>query len=219
MRRNSDVRKIFFIVLFAISMAYVESAVVCYLRKLFYPSGFSFPLPYPPVKYYLIEVGREVATICMLISTSFFLEKGIKRIAYFLILFGIWDIFYYFWLFLLIKWPSSIFDWDILFLIPVAWASPVICPLIVSLILIIAGILTLSFPSNKINFRMGEKIGIGISLSLIFLSFTIESLRNPFIYLAEKPVNFYWEIFTLGILLFSFSIFHFIWKNKRSQND
>jgi len=95
-----------FVFLFAFSMAYFESAVVYYLREICCPSGFSFPLPLPTIDIYLIELGRELATLLMILSVSFILGKGIRRLAYFSIIFGIWDI---------------------LFSIPVSWASPVIC--------------------------------------------------------------------------------------------
>ena len=40
--------------------------------------------------------------------------------------FGIWDIFYYVFLKIIYDWPKSLFDWDILFLIPLPWWGPVI---------------------------------------------------------------------------------------------
>ena len=43
-----------------------------------------------------------------------------------------WDIFYYVWLKVLLNWPATLLDWDVLFLIPVAWASPVLYPVLVS---------------------------------------------------------------------------------------
>ena len=47
-------------------MAYVESAVVVYLRTIYYPQGFSFPLVLLPPGMVAIEMGREVATLVML---------------------------------------------------------------------------------------------------------------------------------------------------------
>jgi hypothetical protein len=42
---------------------YIWSAVVVYLRALYYPRGFGFPLEEMSLFIYLIEVGREAATI------------------------------------------------------------------------------------------------------------------------------------------------------------
>ena len=37
-------RRVVWLTIFAVAMAYVESAVVAYLRAIYYPHGFSFPL-------------------------------------------------------------------------------------------------------------------------------------------------------------------------------
>jgi len=52
--------------LFAVAMAYLEAAVVTYLRQIFYPEGFSFPLKVFTGEIMIIELGREVASIAML---------------------------------------------------------------------------------------------------------------------------------------------------------
>ncbi len=50
----------------------------------------------------------------------------------FLWTFAIWDVAYYATLCATIRWPSSLTDTDVLFLIPVPWISPVWFPLLVS---------------------------------------------------------------------------------------
>ena len=40
------------------------------------------------------------------------------RIGYSVVAFGVWDIFYYVFLKMMCGWPHSLFDWDILFLLP-----------------------------------------------------------------------------------------------------
>ena len=110
--------KIFWITIFGIAMGFAEAAVVVYLRAIYYPEGFSFPLKILTDYKIMIEVLREIATLFMLLSVAFFAgRKFWERFAYFILPFGIWDIFYYIWLKVLIDWPSSMFDWDILFLI------------------------------------------------------------------------------------------------------
>ena len=126
--------KIIFSSLFAISMAYLESAVVVYLRELYYPDGFQFPLTGIPLRILIIEIGREAATILMLYAYAKSVgSNGREVMAYFSLNFGVWDIWYYIWLKLLLDWPATILDWDILFLIPVPWVGPVLAPVIVSL--------------------------------------------------------------------------------------
>jgi len=118
---------------FAIAMAYLESAVVVYLRALFFPNGFTFPLPQMDRSIVITELGRELATVVMLLAPAFMLaRRSIERFAWFLFAFGVWDLFYYIWLKVLLGWPASLFDMDILFLVPVPWVGPVIAPCIVS---------------------------------------------------------------------------------------
>ncbi len=124
--------------LFALSMGYLESAVVVYLRQHWYPDGFGFPLVAPDVLTTMTELGREVATLVMLLTVAWAVtSKGTYRFAVFLFCFGIWDLAYYLFLFLLLGWPASLLDWDILFLIPVPWTGPVAAPLMLSLLMII----------------------------------------------------------------------------------
>ena len=54
----------------------------------------------------------------------------VGRFAAFIAGFGVWDLTYYLFLKLLIGWPASVWTWDVLFLIPVPWAAPVLAPAI-----------------------------------------------------------------------------------------
>ena len=127
--------------LFACAMAYLESAVVVYLRMLYYPEGFEIILKPMPLRIYLVELGREAATMVMLFVVARLAFRSFwMRFSTFLYLFGVWDIFYYVWLFVFIRWPQSLGTWDILFLIPVAWVGPVWSPLVVSLNFLVASI-------------------------------------------------------------------------------
>ncbi|UCD35891.1 MAG: hypothetical protein JSU90_03395, partial [Nitrospiraceae bacterium] len=116
---NNLLSRLTWLILFSIAMAFVESAVVVYLRAIFYPEGFSFPLSIGTDEKILVEVVREVATIVMLLSIAGLAAHRLwERFACFMICFGIWDVFYYVWLKVLLDWPSSLFEWDVLFLIP-----------------------------------------------------------------------------------------------------
>jgi len=135
---------------FAIAMAYVEAAVVAYLRLLYYPDGFSIEgaaslLCVPPAVL-AIEIGREAATIVMLAAVAF-LSAGKnwwERLAHFMWAFALWDIFYYIWLYVLLRWPSSLMTVDVLFLIPRPWIAPVFVPVLASLLMIGAALAILS---------------------------------------------------------------------------
>ena len=56
----------------------------------------------------------------------------LEEFAGFVVVFGVWDIFYYVFLRVLVTWPASLLDWDILFLIPLPWVGPVLAPVLIA---------------------------------------------------------------------------------------
>lgn len=149
------IKTILLLTIFSIAMGYLETSVVVYLRKLYYPDGFNFPLV--PVTYDIAftEFWREAATIIMLIGAGVMAGKnGVQRFALFLYSFAIWDIFYYVFLKVLLGWPVSLLTWDILFLIPVPWVGPVIAPCIISLSMILFALIILYFQGKNARVKI-----------------------------------------------------------------
>ena len=134
--------KIVYISLFAISLGYIETAVVIYLRMQYFPNVFYFTLNNViPNNVLIIEIFREISTIAIFLSmAAISTKKFIERFASFLLIFALWDIFYYIFLKIILGWPVSILDKDILFLIPIPWVAPVLAPIIVSVTFIILSI-------------------------------------------------------------------------------
>jgi len=99
-------KKIWWVGLFAIAMAYVESATVVYIRRIYGISDLLLDIPaFDPVLA-PIEIGRELATLIMLLAVGYAVGKSLQtRVSYTFIIFGVWDIFYYIWLRLFIGWP------------------------------------------------------------------------------------------------------------------
>jgi hypothetical protein len=125
---------------YAIAMALLESAVVIYLRELYYPLEFRFPVVPIAPHIAVTELLRELATMIMLLAPGALLTtRRLERFGWFCFCFGVWDIFYYVFLKAILAWPASIVDWDILFLIPVVWVGPVLAPCLISLGLIALG--------------------------------------------------------------------------------
>ena len=144
------VNKTIWIILFALSMGYLESAVVVYIRALYYPEGFAFPLKEMAQTLAITELFREAATLIMLVAIGVLAAREkLHRFAWFIIVFGIWDIAYYLFLKLLISWPESLLTYDILFLIPTIWTGPVIAPVINSLTMILLGTAILTIRKNE----------------------------------------------------------------------
>lgn len=131
--------------IFSIAMAALESAVVVYLRALYYPDGFSVAFRLIDEEIVFIEILRELATLAMLLAVAWLAGVHRKeRMAYFLIAFAVWDIFYYLWLKVFIDWPASFLEWDILFLIPFTWLGPVLAPIVCSATMIVLAVALLS---------------------------------------------------------------------------
>ena len=111
------------VVAFAIGMAWVEAATVYYLRVMVdrvnpYQAN---PLPMAGILGQ-VELVREAATLVMLFVLGTLAGRTWSaRLGYSAIAFGVWDIFYYVFLKVMSDWPQSVFDWDVLFLLPLPW--------------------------------------------------------------------------------------------------
>lgn len=149
---------------FAASFGFLEAVVVIYLRAasglqpgtpsdVIRMSGESYlrsqAIGQLPQSLLTLEVLREAATILMLLSVAFLASRDSRaRTAIFLWTFAIWDIFYYVALWATVRWPLSLSDPDVLFLIPVPWVSPVWFPLLVSSLAILAVLLSRVNPNT-----------------------------------------------------------------------
>jgi len=130
------------ITILGIALGYWEAIVVVYLRRILPPlpwevtsvAEFSNLLRSHGVLF--LEKTREVSTIVVLLAVALLIgRKRLEKLAIFLWIFAIWDIFYYIWLKVLIGWPPSLATIDCLFLIPGPWFAPVFVPLLVSLVM------------------------------------------------------------------------------------
>jgi len=149
-------RQLLFTTLFALAFGFVEAAVVVYLRAAtgLLP-GYAGTLSdvqrlggtalYPPditlfpQSLLTVEVLREGATMVMLVSIAMLsVPRARERSAVFLWTFALWDISYYAGLWATIRWPTSLTQFDVLFLVPVPWVAQVWFPLLVSVLALIA---------------------------------------------------------------------------------
>jgi hypothetical protein len=230
---------LWWLTLFSMSMGYLESSVVVYLRELYYPSGFDFPMVHMPYNIFFTEVLREVATLLMLFSVAFMAGKNNRqRFAWFLFNFAIWDIFYYVFLKLLLNWPDSLFTWDILFMIPLVWTGPVLAPIISSVTMILLAGTLLYSDGQSADFRLQwlAILLIIFGAIIVFLSyigdFSIFMLKHYsftalFRYNLNQealkqyvPVHFNWCLFTSGeLLLFTGLSLSFFRHQKRDPTE
>ena len=141
---------------FAAAFGFVEAAVVVYLRAALgmlpgymgtlselqhssqsYEQAAS--LSQFPQSLLTIGMYREAATLVMLVSVALLAaSKTSSRWAAFLWVFAVWDITYYASLWATVRWPASLTDLDVLFLIPVPWLAQIWFPLLVSALTLFA---------------------------------------------------------------------------------
>jgi len=108
------------VAVWAVAFALVEAMIVVYLRKLlglqfrltFLPRDVHYPRAYP-----CYEQAREAATMVMLLAVGYLAGRtGWQRLAYWLFAFGVWDVFYYVWLWVPSRRPASPGTRDLLIL-------------------------------------------------------------------------------------------------------
>jgi len=194
--------KMLWVALFAVAFALVESSVVVYLRALYYPAGFSFPLRLMEIAHLGVELGREIATMVMLVAIGVIAGgRPWERFGYFLIAFGVWDILYYFWLWVLLGWPRSLLEWDVLFLIPVPWIGPVLAPLLISAMMIgIGAAITLRIHRGRafLPGRASWAVAL-LGTAVILFSFTSDTGATLQGRMPEPYA--YWQL-VVGLLLY-----------------
>jgi hypothetical protein len=222
-------KNVIMVAIFAMAMAFLETAVVIYLRELYYPEGFQFPLTSMDSSILKVELFRELATLIMLASIAYFAgSNNSQKFAYFLLSFAIWDLFYYVFLKVFISWPASVFTWDILFLLPSVWVGPVLAPLILSGLMIVLSLLILKTNANG-RFPISRKEWAFLLLSsiLLIVGFTYEYITT---YLSNTnvgslhdfalqyiPQSFNWFIFSLGLLGLVYGISSYHHRYKKLQ--
>jgi hypothetical protein len=205
------------LLLFGIAFGYVEAAVVVYLRAVLEPVRHAsfrpeeddgvFPLLTTKqieeagpdyVRALDVEAGREAATLFMLAAAGLAVACNFRTwLAGFMISFGVWDIFYYVFLRLLVRWPDSLMTWDILFLLPVPWVGLVISPVIVSLSMIATGgaILWREEAGRPIEFRAAHWAAIFGGGLTVIVAFCWDWRHAA---AGGLPHQFNWPLFALG---------------------
>lgn len=204
-------------------MGFLEAIVVVYIRELYYPDGFRFPLKELPSAIIIIEWTREICTLLMLGSVAWISERlFLKKLSVFLFIFGVWDIIYYVGLKMFLDWPESLLTWDILFLIPITWVGPVLAPVSCSLLMIfIAVVLDNLISKNKLKKLIPKEWILLISgAAIIYFTFTVDfgmilikgHFLEDFSNLPENPeflkiltnwvpAHFNWTVYSIGFAI------------------
>jgi hypothetical protein len=156
-----------------------------------------------------IEIGREAATMVMLGGVGYLAAGGLAgRIGAFAVAFGIWDIFYYVFLWLFAGWPSSPLAPDVLFLIPLPWWGPVISPVLAAVVIVMAGTAAMArelgdgFPRLQWLDIGAVLLGAGLCL-LAFMANALTVLPSGGLEAAyyARGGPFPWPVYAAGLLV------------------
>jgi hypothetical protein len=209
------------VVAYAVAMAWLEAATVYDLRVMadrvnpYQPN----PLPMSAVVE-RVELVREAATLVMLLTVGALAGRTWRaRIAYAAIAFGVWDIFYYAFLRWICGWPTSLFDWDILFLLPLPWWGPVLAPACIAMLMIVWGTLESEWSREaRETFTSTRSLSwLGIALALYV--FMADSLRAVHQGIAATrfvlPTSFNWSLFALALALMAAPVAQTAWRIAR----
>jgi hypothetical protein len=198
--------------IFALAFGYVEGAVAHYLRLHLYPAGFDDAISLVIDVHTLeVEVGREICTLLLMIAVAALTQgPSVRRLASFVYVFAIWDLGYYAALWLFEGWPSSPYDWDLLFLLPVPWFSPVLAPIAISAIGIVGAVSV-----HLILDRRGRLImpwyGIAlVNAALVAWEISFMAHRGP---RTRFPSHYCWWLFMLGLAC-SLAGYLFAWRSN-----
>lgn len=215
-------KKLWWLAFYAVGMAYAESAVVVYLRRIYgitdlIRDGLQLDPTIAP-----IEVGRELATLVMLLAVGWAAGNTFQaRLGFTIFAFGLWDIFYYIWLKVFIDWPTSLFTPDILFLIPLPWWGPVISPILIALLMALAGarLVIAGDRGQLVRLRVFEAAMLVVGASLMLYAFMQDALAilpaDTQTLSQLRPTSFNWPVYLIGIGLAAYAIWRIAWRSAR----
>ena len=204
------------VVVFAIGMAWVEAASVYYLRVMVdriepYQEN---PLPMRGVLA-PVEVVREAATLVMLLMVGMIAGRTwARRLGYTAIAFGVWDIFYYVFLKIICDWPKSLFDWDILFLLPLPWWGPVLAPICIASLMVVWGTLATQSTDDRLATSKWWRLNwLGIALALyVFMADSLRAALQGLDVTRILPESFNWPVFCAALVLMAAPVAHMAWR-------
>ncbi len=195
------------VVVFAIAMAWLEAATVYYLRVLV---GRLEPYQANPLPIHgalgPVELVREAATLVMLLTVGMLAGRTWQtRLGYSAIAFGVWDIFYYVFLKVIYDWPKSLFDWDILFLLPLPWWGPVLAPVSIASLMILWGTLVSQRREPPPTSVASAWVLASIGIVLALYTFMADALHvvHQGVDAARMvlPTTFKWSVFVVALAL------------------
>jgi hypothetical protein len=225
-RSQPNFSRWFLIVTFAAAMAWVEAAVVFYLRSMMDRIEPYQPEPLPVIGGFAsVELPREFATLVMLFTVGLLAGRTWRaRLGYAAIAFGAWDIFYYVFLKIMCGWPHSLLDWDVLFLLPLPWWDPVLAPVLISVLMISWGTFASQLrPTRPVavpnhHAWILSSFGVVLALYVFMANALAAALRGLEAVRTALPERFNWPLFGLALVLMSAPVMETGWRIRFSRN-
>lgn len=189
---------------FACAMAYLEVVIVVFMERM-YPAPTNesiFPISMVHSDH-LIEFFREICTMAMLVCAAVLAERRsvLRTFAAFVFLFGVWDLWYYAFLKIILQWPTSWLSFDLLFFIPTPWVGPWSAAALIALLFGVWGGAIINAVSEykvRVHSVIGFCLGGGLCL-YSFLQPVLEyGVQN---FGTFVPQTFLWPVFITGYLL------------------
>ena len=208
------------VVIYAAAMAWVESAVVFYLRSMIDRLEPHQPNPFPSFNgsFGWVELVREFATLVMLAAIGALAGRTWRaRAGYAALAFGVWDIAYYVFLKMMCGWPHSLLDWDVLFLLPLPWWGPVLAPVLIAMLMIFWGTSATQFERGATvalsNGRAWILCFAGATLALyVFMADTLAAAPRGLEAICNVlPEKFNWPLFGLALALMAAPVLQTGW--------
>ena len=219
---SSIARRFVGVATYAIAMAFLEAVVVVYIRGLLKITPDHVALG----PYVTMEIWREAATIVMLAAVGWLAgRKRLDQWAYGLFAFGMWDIWYYVWLKVLTGWPATLFDWDVLFLIPLRWWGPVLSPVLIAALICLVCVMAVA------QMERGERFGFtplrwgvaalgGLLALYVFMSDAIHALLQDQVdWNTLRPGPFKWPLFLVALALMALPSLLAMWPSRGAQGQ
>jgi hypothetical protein len=219
---NEITKRFSWVSAYAIAMAFLEAVVVVYIRGLLNITNDHVALG----PYVAMEMWREAATLVMLVAVGWLAgRQRIERWAYGLFAFGIWDIFYYVWLKVLVDWPASFLAWDVLFLIPLRWWGPVLSPMLIAFLICVVAVLAV------VRLELGEQPGItrgrvgtailgGLLALYVFMSDALGALlAGQTDWDTLRPEPFKWPLFLIALALMALPSLMATWPTRTTESQ
>jgi len=197
---------------FALAFGYIEGAVAHYLRVHLYPDGFDDTISLVVDTHTLaVEVGRELCTLLLMIAVAA-LTKGpfVRRLASFVYVFAIWDLSYYAALWIFEGWPSSPTDWDLLFLVPIPWFSPVLAPMVISAIGMVGAVSVHMVLDRRAELVVPWHGLTLVNAALVAWEISFMAHQGP---RTGFPTHYRWWLFILGVV-FSCAGYLLTWRSN-----